>query len=112
MTRRDQFRVPPPYVVAPSEPDVHLAATGTAAFAADYNEVRRIGRHSTVSIAGCADRTAEIGHFWAESCTRGWNRTARNVAAARSDFDGWQLARLLALMRSRRPIRRSRHRTA
>ena len=102
MTARSQFRVPPPYGVASgTQAQMHLAATRTAAFAADYNEVRCIGRHPTVSIAGCATRTAdqtEIALFWAESCTRGWNRIARNVAAARPDFDGWQLARLLALM--------------
>ena len=101
MTTRSQFRVPPPYGVASTEPNIHLAATRTAAFATDFNEVRCIGREQTVMIAGCADRSAEqtdIALFWAESCTRGWNRAARNVAAARSDFDGWQLARLLALI--------------
>ncbi len=63
-------------------------------YARDYEEVRAIGEQfSTV-------RTAEestSAQFWYEGSQIGWNRIARNIAAAR-DLDMWQEARLLALV--------------
>lgn len=101
LTSSSQFRVAPPYGVAPaSQAEMKAAATATAAYAADYNEVKCIGRNTGIVIDGCADRSAEqteIALFWLESVSPGWNRIARRVGAARS-FDGWQLARLLALL--------------
>src|SRR6516165_3182880 len=61
---------------------------------ADIEEVKAIGGSKSVT------RTAEqseIGRFWYESSPRGWNRIAREVAAARQ-FDLWENARLFALV--------------
>jgi membrane-associated phospholipid phosphatase len=61
---------------------------------ADIEEVKAIGGSKSVT------RTAEqseIGRFWYESSPRGWNRIAREVAAARQ-FDVWENARLFALV--------------
>ena len=60
----------------------------------DFDEVKAIGdQFSTL-------RTAEqstIAQFWYELSPIGWNRIARNVAAA-SSLDSWEHARLLALL--------------
>jgi membrane-associated phospholipid phosphatase len=40
---------------------------------------------------------SEIARYWYEHSTQGWNRIAREVAAARG-LDEWQSARLLALV--------------
>jgi len=77
-----QFRSPAPY------------ALGSAAYAADLNEVKLRGA------AAGSNRTAdesEIALFWRESSPLGWNRIARTLALAR-DFDAWELARTLALL--------------
>ena len=61
---------------------------------ADIEEVKTIGGSKSVT------RTAEqseIARFWYESSPRGWNRIAREVAAARQ-FDVWENARLFALV--------------
>jgi YHS domain-containing protein/membrane-associated phospholipid phosphatase len=61
---------------------------------ADIEEVKAIGGSKSVT------RTAEqseIGRFWYENSPRGWNRIAREVAAARQ-FDVWENARLFALV--------------
>jgi hypothetical protein len=61
---------------------------------ADIEEVRAIGGSKSVT------RTAEqseIGRFWYENSPRGWNRIAREVAAARQ-FDVWENSRLFALV--------------
>jgi YHS domain-containing protein len=60
----------------------------------EIEEVKAIGGSKSVT------RTAEqseIGRFWYESSPRGWNRIAREVAAARQ-FDVWENARLFALV--------------
>jgi membrane-associated phospholipid phosphatase len=60
----------------------------------DIEEVKAIGGSKSVT------RTAEqseIARFWYESSPRGWNRIAREVAAARQ-FDVWENARLFALV--------------
>jgi membrane-associated phospholipid phosphatase len=77
-----QFRCPEP-----------PAVNGPRALA-DIEEVKAIGGSKSVT------RTAEqseIGRFWYESSPRGWNRIAREVAAARQ-FDVWENARLFALV--------------
>jgi membrane-associated phospholipid phosphatase len=61
---------------------------------ADIEEVKTIGGSKSVT------RTAEqseIARYWFESSPRGWNRIAREVAAARQ-FDVWENARLFALV--------------
>ena len=78
----DQFRCPePPAVNSPRA-------------LADLEEVKAIGGSKSVT------RTAEqseIARYWYESSPRGWNRIAREVAAARQ-FDVWENARLFALV--------------
>lgn len=61
---------------------------------ADIEEVRAIGGQVS------SQRTAEqsqISRYWYESSPQGWNRIAREVAAARN-LDEWESARLLALV--------------
>ncbi|MBZ5855534.1 vanadium-dependent haloperoxidase [Flavihumibacter profundi] len=80
-----QFLPGPPYPV------------NSAAYAADYNEVKTLGQlNSTI-------RTPEqkaIGYFWAENSSRGWNSVARDILAQRpaNSMDAWKTARLLALL--------------
>ena len=71
-------------------------AVATAQYAADYEEVRQYGR------IGNSSRTpdqSEIGVFWAENSSRGWNAVAREVINSRpaNSMDAWKTARLLAL---------------
>jgi hypothetical protein len=77
-----QFRLPGP------------PALNSAAYARDYDEVKRLGAKSST------DRTAgqtEIARYWYEGSPQGWSRIARIVAADRG-IDEWGLARLLALV--------------
>jgi YHS domain-containing protein/membrane-associated phospholipid phosphatase len=82
LTSSAQFRPPePPVVNSPSA-------------LADIEEVKVIGGSKSVT------RTAEqseIARYWFENSPRGWNRIAREVAAARQ-FDVWENARLFALV--------------
>lgn len=83
--RSSQFRPPPPYQLT------------SANYAADYNEIKRLGGDG---ISTPHERTAdqtEIGLFWDESSPLGWNRLTREVSAARG-FDPWENARLFALL--------------
>lgn len=83
--RSSQFRPPPPYPLA------------SARYAADYNEIQRLGGDGiTTAHERTADQT-EIGLFWAESSPLGWNRLTREVSGARG-FDPWENARLFALL--------------
>jgi len=77
-----EFRLPGPPALA------------SAAYARDYNEVKRLGGQRS------ADRTAqqeEIARFWYEPSPQGWNRIARTVAGERK-LDLCANARLLALL--------------
>lgn len=77
-----QFRPAPP------------PAPGSERALADLAEVRAIGA------ARSGERSAEqseISRYWYENSTQGWNRIAREVAAARG-LDEWESARLLALV--------------
>ena len=60
----------------------------------DYNEVKtkgaRVGHNRTAE-------EDEIGRFWAEISSFGWNRFARNMIASKK-LDSWKTARLFALM--------------
>lgn len=77
-----QFRVPPPYPVNSPE------------YTADYNEVKakggRVGHTRT-------PEEDQIGRFWVENSTLGWNRMARTLILAKK-IDAWRTARLFALM--------------
>lgn len=77
-----QFRPAAPYAVSSPE------------YLADYNEVKskggRVGHNRT------ADED-EIGRFWVERSSMGWNRLARSIIASKK-IDAWRTARLLALI--------------
>jgi hypothetical protein len=57
-------------------------------------EVRAIG--AAKSSTRSAEQS-EISRFWYEDSSQGWNRIARELAAARR-LDAWENARLLALV--------------
>jgi len=61
---------------------------------ADIEEVKAIGGSKSVTRT---PEQSEIARYWFESSPRGWNRIAREVAAARQ-FDLWENARLFALV--------------
>jgi hypothetical protein len=82
MTTGSQFR--------PAAPN----AITSAAYAADFNEVKNLGRYN--STTRTADQT-EIAKFWAESSPQGWNRIAVNIITQKN-IGAWQVARLLALL--------------
>ena len=66
----------------------------SAAYTREYREIKSIGRvDSTTRTA----EQSEIARFWYESSPVGWNRIARNVAAAQG-LDLWANARLFGLV--------------
>ena len=80
-----QFRAPVPYTI------------NSGAYTKDYNEVKSLGRFNS------ADRTpeqTEIGVFWAENSSRGWNAIALDIIRSRPgrSMDAWKSARTLAIM--------------
>lgn len=87
-----QFRPGAPYGAANV-----TEAVQTAAYAADYNEVKAYG--SKLNSLRNADQS-EFGVFWAENSSRGWNMIAREIMASRpsKSLDAWKTARLLAVM--------------
>jgi membrane-associated phospholipid phosphatase len=82
LTSSAQFR--------PAEPP----AVNSSRALADIEEVKAIG--GTKSVMRTAEQS-EIARYWYENSPRGWNRIAREVAAARQ-FDAWENARLFALV--------------
>jgi len=89
LSSASQFRAPPPYGAGSN-----AAAVLTAAYTADFNEIKALG------CATCAARTAEqteIALFWMENSPTGWNRVARVVADQRN-LDAWDAGRLFALV--------------
>jgi hypothetical protein len=85
LKRGSQFRPQAPYHVASKK------------YAADYNEIKRLGGDGTnTPSARTADQT-EIGLFWIESSPLAWNRLARALSASRG-FDLWENARLFGLL--------------
>lgn len=77
-----QFRPTAPYPV------------NSAEYAADYNEVKAKGAKTGHNRTPEED---EIGRFWVERSTIGWNRFARNMVAQKK-LDAWKTARLFALL--------------
>jgi len=70
---------------------------GCQRYAADVEEVRRLGGDGVgTATARSADQT-EIALFWMESSPSAWNRIARNVTTRRR-LEPWQNARLFALL--------------
>jgi hypothetical protein len=77
-----QFRVAPPYAVTSHE------------YTTDFNEVKIKGGRAVHNRTADED---EIGKFWVEKSSFGWNRLARQLIATRK-MDAWKTARVLALM--------------
>ena len=82
MVTPSQFRLPGPPALA------------SAAYARDFDEVKRLG--GKASTARTAEQT-EIAKYWYEGSPQGWSRIARVVLGARG-MDRWDSARLLALV--------------
>ena len=78
----NQFRPDAPYSI------------NSLKYETDYNEVKAKG--ARVGHTRTADED-EIGRFWVERSSIGWNRFARNIVAAKK-IDAWKTARLFALM--------------
>jgi hypothetical protein len=85
LKRSSQFSPLPPFDLA------------SAKYAADYNEIKRLGGDAiTTPSERTADQT-EIGLFWIESSPLAWNRLARAVSASTA-LDAWENARLFGLL--------------
>jgi PAP2 superfamily len=80
-----QFRPPPPYPL------------GGRRYAADVNEIKRLGGDDVVTPSARSPEQTEIALFWVESSPLQWNRIARTVAEA-AGLDQWEKARLLGLL--------------
>jgi hypothetical protein len=80
-----QFRPGPPYRV-----------TGKK-YAADFNEVKRLGGDDITTPSARTAEQTEIALFWVESAPLQWNRIARTVSADRG-LDLWENARLFGLL--------------
>ena len=80
-----QFRPGPPYQL------------GSQKYAADVNEVQRLGGDDVTTPSARTDEQTEIALFWLESSPLAWNRIARTVSTAQG-LDAWQNARLLGLL--------------
>jgi hypothetical protein len=77
-----QFRPSAPYPVSSNE------------YVGDYNEVKFKGGKDNHTRTADED---EIGRFWVERSTIGWNRFARNMIGNQK-LDAWKTARLFALL--------------
>lgn len=74
----------------PGAPD----PVSSAAYVTEYNEIKTKG--AKVGGTRTAEET-EIGVFWVERSSIGWNRFARNIISSKK-IDAWRTARLFALM--------------
>lgn len=95
-----QFRPGPPYPVScrarqNDRPDDNGELCRK--YAADFNEVKRLGGDGATTPSERTPEQTEIALFWVESSPLQWNRIARNVGMAQQ-LDPWQSARLLALL--------------
>ncbi len=80
-----QYRPGPPY------------ALDSKKYAADVNEVKRLGGDGTTTPSDRSAEQTEIALFWVESSPLQWNRIAR-TATGQKDLNLWKSARLFALM--------------
>jgi hypothetical protein len=81
----NHFRIDPPY------------ALGSAEYAEDLNEVKRLGGDDVETPSARSDEETEIARFWVESSPLLWNRVARQVVTDRN-VNLWQSARLFGLL--------------
>jgi hypothetical protein len=80
-----QFRPGPPYSLTSRK------------YAADVNEVQRLGGDGVTTPSARTDEQTEIARFWYESSPLQWNRVTRTVATAEG-LDVWESARLFGLL--------------
>ena len=80
-----QFRPGPPYRLTSRK------------YAADVNQVKRLGGDDVTTPSARSDEQTEIALFWVESSPLQWNGIARNVSTAEG-LDLWQNARLFGLL--------------
>src|SRR5919106_1430463 len=66
-------------------------------YAADLNEVQRLGGDGVVTPSDRTDEQTEIALFWVERSPLAWNRIGRTVATAEG-LDPWESARLFGLL--------------
>ena len=85
LRRSSQFRPPPPYPLR------------SARYAADYNEIKRLGGNGSTTPSDRTPDQTQIGLFWLESSPLAWNRLARAIAVERG-LDVWENARLFGLL--------------
>ncbi|HET7096882.1 MAG TPA: efflux RND transporter periplasmic adaptor subunit [Casimicrobiaceae bacterium] len=90
-----QFRPGPPLAVR-CDAGQHAAAE-CRKYAADLEEVRRLGSDGVSAPSARNREQTEIALFWMESSPHAWNRIARTVSASQR-LDMWQNARLFALL--------------
>jgi len=85
ISSNSQFRSPAPYVI------------NSPAYTADFDEVKSLGRFNSTDRS---KEQTEIGVFWAENSSRGWNAIALDIIRSRPgrSMDAWKTARVLALM--------------
>ncbi|HUG23981.1 vanadium-dependent haloperoxidase [Piscinibacter sp.] len=91
-----QFRPGPPLAVdcGGKRPN---NADGCRKYAADVEEVRRLGGDGVSAPSARSAEQTEIALFWVESSPLAWNRIARSVSATQG-LDPWQNARLFGLL--------------
>lgn len=89
-----QFRPSPPPAIS-CENRQH--ASECRRYAADVEEVRRLGSDGISAPSARSAEQTQIALFWLESSPSAWNRIARSVATARR-LGSWESARLLALL--------------
>ena len=85
LTDSTQFRPGPPYRLKNPK------------YAADVNEVQRLGGDDVTTPSARTDDQTEIALFWVESSPLMWNRIARTVSTAEG-LDLWENARLFGLL--------------
>lgn len=91
-----QFRPEPPLAVGCDGKHPNNA-DGCRKYAADVEEVRRLGSDGLSAPSARTAEQTEIALFWVESSPLAWNRIARSVSAAQG-MDPWQNARLFGLL--------------
>ena len=91
-----QFRPGPPLAVV-CEGGQPNNADGCRKYAADVEEVRRLGSDGVSAPSARSAEQTEIALFWVESSPLAWNRIACGVSAAQG-LDAWQNARLVGLL--------------
>jgi hypothetical protein len=80
-----QFRPGPPYSLTSRK------------YAADVNEVQRLGGDDVTTPSARTDEQTEIALFWVDTSPLMWNRIARATADAKG-LDLWESARLFGLL--------------